>query len=241
MAATHQLLTQILLHLMYAVRHYEGATSPSLGGADFDKEEVRELETLDRDSLKTIEGLVLGKLDAASRSAHDELIRQGRRWAQHILEGPISWIFAGLYVLVTMMLGATPLSAFVYAMDSVLATSPTNSTSTCDPFPPTRVNSLIGFVDGLLYVFAPWLSTVLLRLVQRRPLLHRVGTRSLLIGDIPWVAQSLEAFVSKLFALSYSIASIHVASANPADHLLHRYTHRVFEAAFSPLAGPMGV
>ena len=53
-AATHQLLTQILLHLMYAVRHYEGATSPSLGGADFDKEEVRELETLDRDSLKTI-------------------------------------------------------------------------------------------------------------------------------------------------------------------------------------------
>jgi hypothetical protein len=55
----------------------------------------------------------------------------------------------------------------------------------------------------VIYAFLPWWSAVLLRLLQRRRWLHRVAGRSLLIGDIPWVAQSLEAFVSKLFALSY--------------------------------------
>ena len=34
---------------------------------------------------------------------------------------------------------------------------------------------------------------MLLRLLQGRPILHRVAGRSLLIGDVPWVAQSLEA------------------------------------------------
>ena len=37
--------------------------------------------------------------------------------------------------------------------------------------------------------------------MSRRPWLHRIAGRSLLIGDIPWVAQSMEAFVSKLFAV----------------------------------------
>jgi ABC-type Zn2+ transport system substrate-binding protein/surface adhesin len=67
---------------------------------------------------------------------------------------------------------------------------------------------------------------VLLRLIQRRPWLHRVAGRTILIGDIPWVAQSVEAFVSKCFALSFSISTVSVASANPIDHLLHRHTHR---------------
>ena len=65
---------------------------------------------------------------------------------------------------------------------------------------------IVGFIDSLIYVFLPWWTTVLLRLVQGRPWLHRVAGRSVLIGDIPWVAQSVEAFTSKLFALSYSSA-----------------------------------
>jgi hypothetical protein len=48
--------------------------------------------------------------------------------------------------------------------------------------------------------------------------MHRVAGRTLLIGDVPWVAQCTEAFVSKLFALSYSIADLQVWSANPQDH-----------------------
>ena len=50
----------------------------------------------------------------------------------------------------------------------------------------------------------------------------------MVIGDpCPWVAQSAEAFLSKIFACSYSIAGLNVLSGNPADHLVHRHTHRV--------------
>jgi len=86
----------------------------------------------------------------------------------------------------------------------------------------------------------PWWTTVLLRLWQGRPWLHRVAGRSLLIGDVPWVAQSAEAFLSKLFALSYSIAGLSVASANPMDHLVHRHTHRVVRGCLLAVGRPDG-
>ena len=78
---------------------------------------------------------------------------------------------------------------------------------------------VVGFVDAIIYTFLPIWMTILLRLVQGRPWLHRQAGRSLLIGDVPWVSQTLEAFVSKTFALSYSIATIAVSSGNPLDHL----------------------
>ena len=87
-AATHQLLTQILLHLMYVVRHYEGETYPTLAGSTFDKEEVCELEALDQDSLKTIHALIHGTDDPHAANTRPDLLAQGRRWADHVLEGP---------------------------------------------------------------------------------------------------------------------------------------------------------
>lgn len=51
--------------------------------------------------------------------------------------------------------------------------------------------------------------------------------RTVVVGDIPWVAQAAEAFLGKIFACSYSIAGCGVISGNPADHLVHRHTHRV--------------
>lgn len=44
---------------------------------------------------------------------------------------------------------------------------------------------------------------------------------------MPWVNQLLESFVSKLFSLSYGITSLEVHGANPQDHLLHSFGHRV--------------
>ncbi|MEH2310146.1 MAG: hypothetical protein V7K18_11815 [Nostoc sp.] len=46
-------------------------------------------------------------------------------------------------------------------------------------------------------------------------LLARTGKRTLVIGDVPWVHQLLTAYVSKLFSLSYGIASLEVHGANP--------------------------
>ena len=54
------------------------------------------------------------------------------------------------------------------------------------------------------------------------------------------LAQATEAYLSKLFALSYSIASISVASGNPLDHLVHRYTHRVVRGSLLAVGRPDG-
>ncbi len=62
--------------------------------------------------------------------------------------------------------------------------------------------------------------------VQGRPLLARLGRRTVLILDIPYVHQLLEAYVSKLLALSYAVASVDVHSADPTDHFVHCFTHR---------------
>ncbi len=64
--------------------------------------------------------------------------------------------------------------------------------------------------------------------------------RTVVIGDIPWVAQSAEAFLSKIFAVSYSIAGLNVLSANPSDHLVHRYTHRVVRGTLAIFGRPDG-
>ena len=64
--------------------------------------------------------------------------------------------------------------------------------------------------------------------------------RSVVIGDIPWVAQSVEAYLSKLFACSYSAAGISVYSANPSDHLVHRMTHRVVRGCLLACGRPDG-
>ena len=41
------------------------------------------------------------------------------------------------------------------------------------------------------------LDRILLRLIQGRPLFHRLTTRSLVIGDVPWVSQVIDAYVSE--------------------------------------------
>lgn len=86
----------------------------------------------------------------------------------------------------------------------------------------------------------PQINIIILRLIQRRPLRHRMVGRTVVIGDIPWVAQAAEAFLSKIFACSYSIAGVNVHSANPSDHLVHRMTHRVVRGTLLICGRPDG-
>jgi hypothetical protein len=44
----------------------------------------------------------------------------------------------------------------------------------------------------------PQINIIILRLIQGRNLRHRMVGRTVVIGDIPWVAQSAEAFLSKV-------------------------------------------
>ena len=99
---------------------------------------------------------------------------------------------------------------------------------------------LLRLTDALIYLFLPQLFIALIRIVQGRPLLHRMTGRTIVIGDCPWVAQSADAMLSKLFACAYSAASLTVLSGNPADHLVHRHTHRVVRGALLVCGRPDG-
>ena len=94
--------------------------------------------------------------------------------------------------------------------------------------------------DAAVFIFLPQIMMLLIRVCQQRPLLHRMTARTVVIGDIPWVAQCVEAFLSKLVACSYSATSLTVFSANPADHLVHRMTHRVVRGTLLACGRPDG-
>lgn len=57
---------------------------------------------------------------------------------------------------------------------------------------------------------------------------------------LKWVAQCADQFLSKLFACSYSIAGITVLNGNPADHFIHRHTHRVVRGTLLLCGRPDG-
>jgi hypothetical protein len=47
---------------------------------------------------------------------------------------------------------------------------------------------LIRLLDAATYFWLPQINITILRLIQRRNLLHRMVGRTVVIGDIPWVA-----------------------------------------------------
>ncbi|CAM9094028.1 unnamed protein product, partial [Phaeothamnion confervicola] len=68
----------------------------------------------------------------------------------------------------------------------------------------------------------------------------RMGKRTLVIADVPYVHQLLENFVSKCFALSYGFQSIEVHGTSPNDHFVHRFTHRVARGTLIAVGRPDG-
>ena len=85
-----------------------------------------------------------------------------------------------------------------------------------------------------------WAFLLLRRKLRGRDVFARRGKRVLVIADVPWVHQSLEIYVSKLFALSYGDNGIDVHGANPVDSFVHRYTHRVQRGVLIALGRPDG-
>lgn len=102
----------------------------------------------------------------------------------------------------------------------------------------------IGFalrlVDVVLYIWIGWFFLLARRRAGGRPALARRGKRTILIADVPWVHQSVEIFVSKLFALSYGDNGVDVHGACPTDSLVHRFTHRVQRGCLVALGRPDG-
>ena len=191
---------------------------------------------------------VLERIVSRGGALNARLRRQGHRWAQHILEAPLSWLLSLAYIGATVIGGGTPLSAVLVAAVGGEGGEGGEGGGGGEGGEgggggggvPRWAAALVGVLDTLVYAFLPWWTTVLIRLLQRRPWLHRVAGRTLVVCDVPYVAQTLEAFASKLFALTYSITALNVYSGNAIDHMVHRHTHRVVRGTLLAVGRPDG-
>ncbi|KAA6424459.1 MAG: hypothetical protein FRX49_05671 [Trebouxia sp. A1-2] len=208
--ATHHCLSELL---MYIVTQLLGAQQP----ADSITEVLLSREGAE--GLRMVQSGCLGKalpdlvgwnqdMEPVKSDIHTEL---GRWWALHVLEA-WAWLLAAVYIAATVISTHPPFISIANA---------------------TGVHGLrwLGHVlDSLVYMFSPVLCCFLMRILQGRPLLARLGRRTVLILDVPYVHQLLEAYVSKLLALSYGVASVDVHSADPTDHFVLCFTHRQAKA-----------
>lgn len=221
-AATHQLLTEILMYVAFRILVVENLGPTA--GAVITKADLAELERLNRGNIQDLQELVGHEL-----STEQELRRRGREWAQHVLETPRAWILSALYIVITVTLGVAPIHALlIYASTRFFKTVY------------EEVHYMARMVDAAVYLFLPQIMILCVRLLQRRPLLHRMTSRTIVVGDVPWVVQCVENFASKLFACSYSATAVTVFSANPADHLVHRMTHRIVRGTLLACGRPDG-
>jgi len=229
-AAAQATLTELLMYLAKQLRArfpaHQGAFNMALTTAD-----LLTLERLKDDFLNRAESIVGTTASSGlNRSSdHQQLIQSSQKWAWHIIEAPLAWGIHALYILITVGLQVPLVQTLFRVMFGVVNL----------PVPGLLLPLLI-LADILIYIFGAWLWSLALRFVQNRPLLARTGKRSLVIGDVPWIHQLLKVYVSKLFSLSYGIASLDVHGANPQDHMLHHFGHRVVRGTLIFLGVPDG-
>jgi hypothetical protein len=210
--ATHQLLTNIFQYISTIILNNEKIRQ--LSGAMITEQDIQILERCNNENIFALEDIV-GVQDEGtiiSSNTEKELRKAGNVWAEHVLENAKAYILSFLYIFATVITG--------YPLVSGIARSIGLS-------PQSKFSYVTSLFDAMIYFFLPQINILIIRVIQKRPLLHRMVGRTVVIGDIPWVAQSAEAFLSKIFACSYSIAGLNVHSGNPNDHLVHRMTHRV--------------
>lgn len=226
-AATHQLLTQILQYICLVI--LKDQAFRDLAGAIVTEADLQILERCNQDNVAAMEEIVghtaLGK--SQPTQVQHELQAAGNLWADHVLENARACILTFLYVVGTVTAGYPLFTGIAIAFGQ-------GSDSSHWSYYFTRA------LDGLLYFFIPQINILLIRLYQGRNLRHRMTGRSVVIGDIPWVSQSIDAFASKIFARSYSIAGLNVLCGNPVDHLVHRHTHRVVRGSLLVCGRPDG-
>lgn len=225
-------------------------------GAVATEQDMLILERCNRDGITSLERIIgVDRNGIAVHELHnqteEELRGAGNLWSEHILENVKAYIMSFFYVVVTVTSGY-PLISGVAKASGLMGDE--------------WFFYIIRFLDALIYFWLPQINILIVRLyallffvtipislqrhhyfspklclIQGRNLRHRMVGRCVVIGDpCPWVAQSAEAFLSKIFACSYSIAGLNVLSGNPADHLVHRHTHRVVRGTLLVCGRPDG-
>ena len=183
-AATHQLLTQIFEHISALV--LDDQRFRNLSSAMITKRDLGILERCNQDNVLALEYIV-GKNDGSRMTETErELRKAGNLWADHVLENARAYLFTFLYIVGTVTSG--------YPLVSGIATAAGLESDSI--FYVTR------FLDSLIYLFLPQINVLLIRLWQGRNIRHRMVGRTVVIGDVPWVSQAADAFLSKVGVLA---------------------------------------
>lgn len=249
-AALQATLTEMLLYWGSQMKALYGERRKPLGMIleEEDFELLRRLrDDLNHQGLPAITGATPRSADETLNSpVRQSILKLGRRWARHVIEPAV---VTGIGVLIVGVFSAFNLPFFPSSWTWVQALAPSRLLSALSDVAGFSAPELAGTIlDSGLFVAAngffaiilfPWLVTLALRVFQNRyPLLARTGKRTLVIGDIPYVHQTLEAYVSKIFSLSYGFASMDVHAGNPRDHYLPRFGHRIVRGLLSLLMEP---
>ena len=152
--------------------------------------DLKVLERCNRENIRALEKIV--GVNCRGYVNPDEptlktLLAAGDVWSEHILENVKAYVMSFIYIMVTVTSGYPLISGVARAIGLEADWA----------FYITR------FFDAFIYFWLPQINIFILRLAQGRNLRHRMVGRNVVIGDIPWVAQAAEAFLSKIFACSY--------------------------------------
>jgi hypothetical protein len=239
-AATQQTLTELLLYLAQRMRQTFPNVSPF--GMTLTLDSLLILKQMKADFLHKNVSAIIGKTATGQSNqfaVHRKLVASGQKWALHITETPLVWGIHALYTFVSVG-WAIPFGYPIPIVSTIFHLTLMAVGLNSHFWLAALVAPIIAILDIAIYILGPWLWTLALRYIQGRPLLARTGNRTLVIGDTSWVHQLLKAYVSKLFSLSYGIASLEVQSANPQDHLLHHFGHQIVRGTLVFLGVPDG-
>jgi len=226
-AATHQLLTNLFEYISVLIlsdSRYRRVTK-----AQINEQDIQILEKCNRMNINALtdtvghnsSGYALDHIPSLLSNLYD----LGNLWSDHILEQARAYIMCFIYVFGTVTSGWPLISLIGHAFGATEG---------------GIIVYFLRFLDSCIYFWLPQICITMIRIFQGRNLRHRMVGRTVVIGDIPWVSQCADAFLSKCFAVSYSIAGLNVLSGNPSDHFVHRHTHRVVRGTLAIFGRPDG-
>ena len=266
-AATFHTLTFLLLHLLRKVNEANNSAqvissiseekSCEVGFAQciFTNHCLDDIQALVETSLLESACDITGydRYGAVIDSAtNKQLVMQGRRWAAHINEPWHILVIIGCYIIISVGLNLTIVRMIADAIMAILALCGISmdgklvfgynylNEMRSQAVVWTVLGLMVQLGDALVFVYLAKLLTPLYRIVGGRPLWARLGKRTLVVVDVPWVHQLVHQYVSKLFAESYSFVSIDVHGADGLDHFVHCYTHRVVRGLLIAVGRPDG-
>ena len=187
--AMHVLLTKIFQHISIVIlstdslRRFSGAIVTE-----------QDLEILERCNTSNIRALVdIVGADEKGVPLNDDVPRKERElraagdiWSEHILENVRAYVMTFIYIVATVVSGYPIVTGI--ALGSGLSSD-------------SRIIYLFKLFDALIYFWLPQINVIIIRLIQRRPLLHRMVGRTVVIGDVSTLYFMYNAYVPYILCI----------------------------------------